>query len=164
MTDFERIYRENFPRVYGFLVRLCRNDALAEELAQETFFRALRAIGKFDGRCRVDIWLCQIAKNAYFSHCRRQKKRADVTGDIESPLRLEDTLADKDQAARLHERLHALEEPYKEVFMLRVFGELDHAQIGQLFGRTESWSRVTYHRAVPAFRWTNLYGHAGHEA
>ena len=83
MTDFEQIYRENFPRVYGFLMRLCRNEALAEELAQETFFRALHSISRFDGRCRVDVWLCQIAKNAYFSLCRRQRKRADAPEEIE---------------------------------------------------------------------------------
>lgn len=147
MTDFEQIYRENFPRVYGFLMRLCRNEALAEELAQETFFKAMKSMGKFDGRCRVDVWLCQIAKNAYFSHCRRQKKQTDAPEDVESPLRLEDALMDKEQTMRLYGRLHALEEPYKEVFMLRVFGELDHAQIGRLFGKTESWARVTYHRA-----------------
>ena len=147
MTDFERLYRENFSRVYGFLLRLCRDEVLAEELAQETFFKALRAVGKFDGRCRVDVWLCQIAKNAYFSHCRRQKKNAAPPEDMESPLRVEDALMDREQAARLHERLHAMDEPYKEVFMLRVFGELDYAQIARLFGKTESWARVTYHRA-----------------
>ena len=147
MTDFERIYGENFPRVYGFLVRLCRNESLAEELTQETFFKAMRSMNTFTGRCRVDVWLCQIAKNAYYDHCRRQKKRADVPADIESPHRVEDALLDREQAMQLHEKLHALEEPYKEVFMLRVFGELDYAQIARLFAKTESWARVTYHRA-----------------
>lgn len=147
MTEFERIYGENFPRVYGFLVRLCRNESLAEELTQETFFKAMRSMGTFNGRCRVDVWLCQIAKNAYYDHCRRQKKRVDAPADIESPRRVEDALMDREAAMRLHETLHALEEPYKEVFMLRVFGELDYAQIARLFGKTESWARVTYHRA-----------------
>ena len=147
MTDFERIYGENFPRVYGFLVRLCRNESLAEELTQETFFKAMKSMNTFTGRCRVDVWLCQIAKNAYYDHCRRQKKRADAPADIESPHRVEDALMDREQAMQLHEKLHALEEPYKEVFMLRVFGELDYAQIARLFAKTESWARVTYHRA-----------------
>ena len=75
MTEFEQIYREHFDTVYRFLIRLCRNEPLAEELAQETFFRAMRSLGKFDGRCRVDVWLCQIAKNAYYSHYRKQKDK-----------------------------------------------------------------------------------------
>ena len=75
MTDFEQIYREHFETVYRFLVRLSRNEPLAEELAQETFFRAMRSLGKFDGRCRVEVWLCQIAKNAYYSYCRKHKNR-----------------------------------------------------------------------------------------
>ena len=147
MTDFERIYGENFPRVYGFLMRLCRNESLAEELTQETFFKAMRSMNTFTGRCRVDVWLCQIAKNAYYDHCRRQKKRTDAPEDMVSPVRVEDALMDREQAVLLHEKLHALDEPYKEVFMLRVFGELDYAQIARLFAKTESWARVTYHRA-----------------
>jgi len=147
VTDFERIYGENLPRVYGFLVRLCRNESLAEELTQETFFKAMRSMNTFTGRCRVDVWLCQIAKNAYYDHCRRQKKRADAPEDMVSPVRVEDALMDREQAMQLHEKLHALDEPYKEVFMLRVFGELDYAQIARLFAKTESWARVTYHRA-----------------
>ena len=43
--------------------------------------------------------------------------------------------------------LHELEEPYKEVFMWRVFAELSYKQIGQLFGKSENWACVTYHRA-----------------
>ena len=147
MTDFERIYGENFPRVYGFLMRLCRNESLAEELTQETFFKAMRSMNTFTGRCRVDVWLCQIAKNAYYDHCRRQKKRGDAPEDMVSPVQVEDALMDREQAMQLHEKLHALDEPYKEVFMLRVFGELDYAQIARLFAKTESWARVTYHRA-----------------
>ena len=96
MTEFERIYREHFDTVYGFLMRLCRSAPLAE---------------------------------------------------TDSGLRIEDSLLDQDQAMTIHEQLHALPEPYKEVFTLRVFGELDYAQIARLFGKTESWARVTYHRA-----------------
>ena len=50
-------------------------------------------------------------------------------------------------AFRIHEYLHNMEEPYKEVFQLRVFGELSFADIGKIFHKTESWARVTYHRA-----------------
>ena len=147
MTEFERIYREHFDTVYGFLMRLCRSAPLAEELAQETFFRAMRSLGQFDGRCKIEVWLCQIAKNAYYSHCRKRKDRQHVLPEMETGERVEDAILDSDQAMTIHAHLHELTEPYKEVFMLRVFGELEYAQIAKLFGKTESWARVTYHRA-----------------
>jgi len=147
VTEFERIYKEHFDTVYKFLIRLCRSAPLAEELAQETFFRAMRSLGKFDGRCRIEVWLCQIAKNAYFSDCRKQKGKKHVLPETDGGLRVEEAILDKDQAMTIHAHLHELTEPYKEVFMLRIFGELEYAQIAQLFGKTESWARVTYHRA-----------------
>ena len=60
---------------------------------------------------------------------------------------VEDHLADTEQAMAVHRILHDMKEPQKEVFSLRVFGELSFRQIGDLFGKTESWARVTYHRA-----------------
>lgn len=60
---------------------------------------------------------------------------------------IEEGFADRETARQLHVLLHALPEPYKEVFSLRTFGELPFAQIGELFGKTESWARVTYFRA-----------------
>ena len=147
MTVFEQIYRDHFDTVYKFLMRLSRNESLAEELAQETFFRAMRSLGKFDGRCRIDVWLCQIAKNAYYSHCRKQKDRHHILPEMDSGQDVENAFLDHEQAMIIYAHLHELDEPYKEVFMLRVFGELKYAQIAKLFGKTESWARVTYYRA-----------------
>ena len=147
MTEFEQIYQEHFDTVYRFLMRLCRDAPLAEELAQETFFRAMQSLNKFDGRCRVDVWLCQIARNAYYSHCRRKKKKKHVLPEIDSGQDMQNTILDQEQAMIIYAHLHELNEPYKEVFMLRLFGELEYSQIAKLFGKTESWARVTYHRA-----------------
>ena len=149
MTEFEEVYRLYFRDVYRYALSLCRNESLAEELTQETFFKALEHIDRFDGRCKITVWLCQIAKNAYISHCRKQQHTDDSTelDSLAAPDELEEKLFSKEEAFRIHRRLHALEEPYKEVFSLRLFGELSFAQIAELFGKTESWARVTYHRA-----------------
>ena len=146
MTEFEEVYRLYFRDVYRYCLALCRDEETAEEVTQETFFKALNAIDQFDGRCRLYVWLCQIAKNTYFS--MRSKKRPDgLEEDIPSGESLEDRLLTKESAFEIHRILHRLEEPYKEVFSLRTFGELPFKQIGELFGKTESWARVTYHRA-----------------
>ena len=149
MDEFETVYRRHFAWVFSYARRLTGSDHLAEELTEETFFRALKAIGRFEGE-DLRSWLCAIARNTWRSHYRKYARMAPLEGRPEpedaapSPAAL---LESRDEAFRLHEILHELEEPYKEVFSLRVFGELSHTQIGKLFGKTETWARVTFHRA-----------------
>ena len=146
MPDIDAVYREYFTDVYKYLVSLCRDAALAEELTQETFFRALKSIDRFRGESSVYAWLCQIGKNAYFTYCKKHKRQVEP-GEIASEHDVAAMFADRDEALRLHRIVHDLPEPYKEVFSLRTFGELAFLQIGELFGKSESWARVTYHRA-----------------
>ena len=147
MDDFERIYAEYYDAVYGYCLRLTHDHHLAEEVTQESFFKALKAIGSFHGECRLQVWLCQIAKNTYFSLLKKRKHAAPMEGDWPDPADLEERLGDKEEALQIHRVLHTLPEPYREVFWLRTFGELSFSQIGELFEKTESWARVTYHRA-----------------
>lgn len=146
MTDFQEVYDLYFQDVYKFALSLSRDPDVAEEITQETFFKALKTIGSFRGQCRLYVWLCQIAKNTYFTY---SQKAARTAPEREPPPgeSLEDRLLTKESAFEIHKLLHRLPEPYKEVFSLRVFGELSFSQIGALFGKTESWARVTYHRA-----------------
>ena len=146
VPDFEEIYRSYFADVYRYALALSRDAHTAEEGTQETFVRALTAIDSFRGECQVRVWLCQIARNQYLSLCRERKKFSappEETGDGG----IEEGFADRETARHLHVLLHSLPEPYKEVFSLRTFGELPFTQIGELFGKTESWARVTYFRA-----------------
>ena len=149
MTEFHEVYNLYFRDVYRYALSLCRSESLAEEITQETFYKALNALDRFDGRCKVSVWLCQIARNTYLSMCRKDKHldpNAD-TDRLSDTDTLEDHFCDRDTAFSIHKVLHTLEEPYKEVFSLRTFGELSFRQIGELFGKTETWARVTYHRA-----------------
>ncbi|MWC27723.1 sigma-70 family RNA polymerase sigma factor [Paenibacillus sp. MMS18-CY102] len=148
MTHFEQVYNQYFKDVYRFVLSLCRDPAVAEELTQETFYKALSSIGQFKGHCKINVWLCQIAKHTYFSYAEKQKRFVvHETTETASELNIEQLMLSKEEAFRIHKALHRLEEPYKEVFTLRVFGELAFAQISQIFGKTESWSRVTFHRS-----------------
>ena len=149
MESFEAVYEELFPQVYRYLLVLCGDRDLAEELTQETFFQAIQHIDSFRGDCKLYVWLCQIGKRKYLAGLRRQKRSGEMP-NLErqpSPDQLEERLLDRESAMELHRRLHALPEPYREVFSLRVFGELSFGEIAQLFSSTESWDRVTYNRA-----------------
>ncbi len=146
MSDFQEVYDLYFRDVYKYALSLSHDPQIAEEITQETFFKALKNIDSFRGQCRLYVWLCQIAKNAYFTYMKKQNRDVpEKEGTSESTL--EDHLLVKESAFEIHKILHRLSDPYKEVFSLRVFGELSFRQIGELFGKTESWARVTYHRA-----------------
>lgn len=148
MEDFDRIYAEYFSEVYKFVLSLCQNSALAEEITQESFFKALKSIDRFNGNCAIKTWLCKIARNTLYSYAKKHNKQVDSPLDIiMSDENLEEQFTDKETAYAIHRVLHKLSEPYKEVFWLRTFGELSFAQIGELFSKTESWARVTYYRA-----------------
>ena len=146
MTDFQEVYDLYFKDVYKYALSLSRDPDIAEEVTQETFFKALKSIDSFRGQCRLYVWLCQIAKNTYFTYAGKQAKAA-AEREVSSGETMEEKLLTKETAFEIHKLLHNLPEPYKEVFSLRVFGELSFSQIGELFGKTESWARVTYHRA-----------------
>lgn len=149
MTDFESVYHLYFRDVYRYALSLCRNEAMAEEITQETFYKALSKLKYFDGKCKVSVWLCQIAKNTYFSMCRKRKFvvfDADINLIAEEHS-MEEQYCTKQTALAIQKALGTLEEPYRDVFSARVFGEMSFKQIANLFGRTETWARVTYHRA-----------------
>ena len=149
MTEFESIYRTCFTDVELYLRAICKDESLAEELTEQVFFQAMKALPKFRGDCDIRTWLCAMAKNSYLSHLRKQKPLETIE-DLQIPdpyQRLEEQILDRDQAMAIHRVLHDLPDPYKEVFSLRIFGQLSFGDIGSLFGRTANWACVTYHRA-----------------
>ena len=150
--NIEELYRTYFDIVYRYIRSISQDGALAEEVTQETFFKALEKIGQFRGDCDVRVWLCQIAKNTLYDHLKKQKKQLLGDEKLEKAESaggelLEEKLAQRSQAMEIHKVLHRLSEPYKEVFSLRIFGELTFREIGMLFGKSENWARVTYYRA-----------------
>lgn len=148
--DFEEIYRRYFGDVYRYLLRLSGSETAAEDVTSETFLRAMQALPRFRGDCDVRVWLCRIARNTYFSTRRdpdnqpMEEPGEERAGSVPSPE--EETLR-REEGQRLRQLLHDLEEPYREVFLWRHYGDLSFREIGQLFGKSENWACVTYHRA-----------------
>ena len=152
MTDFERIYHTYFKDVYLYILRLSGNEHIAEEITSDTFFKAMRSVGSFRGDCDVRVWLCQIAKNCYYSYEKKSRKAErvdeDAIRDVPDPApSVAEEMAKRDEIERIERVLHGIREPYKEVFMWRVYAELSFKQIAGMFGKTENWACVTYHRA-----------------
>jgi RNA polymerase sigma-70 factor (ECF subfamily) len=147
--EFEKIYTTYFRDVFLYIRRLSNDGHIAEEITSETFFKAMNSLDSFRGDCDIRVWLCQIAKNCYYSYLRKAG-RTDSIENIEiaeQGISLEERLSQQDQAVQIQKILHDIPDPYKEVFMWRVYAELSFKQIGQIFGKSENWACVTYHRA-----------------
>ena len=152
MTDFEKLYHTYFSDVYLYIRRLSGDEQIAEEITSETFFKAMHSIDSFRGDCDVRVWLCQIAKNCYYTHTKKAAKlqtaELDELQNMAEPAPdLAQQLIRKEEVRRIQKVLHDISEPYKEVFMWRVFAQLSFKQIGSIFGKNENWACVTYHRA-----------------
>ena len=145
----EKLYEAFYMKVFSYVMTLTKDRNDAEEITQETFFRAISTDKSFRGDSDSYTWLCAIAKNIFIDEKRRSARQDDELSEElpDTNKGIEEKLSDRDQSLKIHLILHKLEEPYKEVFQLRIFGELSFAEIGAIFGKTETWARVTYHRA-----------------
>ena len=147
MQPMEEIYRDYATVVYKYLISLTHDSDMAEELTQETFYQAIRSSDRYDESCKMTTWLCSIAKNVLITYRRKHPVTEDISDQEISTSSAESEALDSLHRVELLKKIHLLEDPYKEVLYLRVFGELSFAQIGSIFRKTESWARVTYHRA-----------------
>ena len=148
MDDMEQIYRQHARTVYRFLLAQCGDADLAEELTQETFYQAMRSIGRYDGSCKLPVWLCQIARHLWYRHLRRRGREAPMPEEPpEQPVpSAEEDVLDRQAHLGLVRQVHDLPEPYREVVYLRAFGQLSFREIGSVLGKTENWARVTFYR------------------
>ena len=144
----ERLYNAYYMRVFSYVMTMAGDRQTSEEITQEAFFRAFSKSAEFRNESDEVTWLCAIAKNCFVDETRRRNKAAPIPDEMPAAGKsIEQQVTDKDSSFRIHAALHTMDEPYREVFELRIFGELSFSQIGTLFGKTENWARVTYHRA-----------------
>ena len=149
MQDIKKIYEEYFETVNKYLFCLTKNYDIAEELTQETFYRAVKKIGTYKGECKISVWLCQIAKNLWYDEWRKNKKLANKDYDllnIETEEKVEDEVISNDEKITLYKKMQSLDEKTREVIYLRITGELSFKEIGIILDKTENWARVTFYR------------------
>ncbi len=144
--DLEEIYVENYPIVYGYLLSLCGDPDEAEDLAAQTFYKAILNIRRYDKTCKPSTWLCTIGRNLYFNERKRKKTNIPIFEETADSTDVEAAYIQKELANQLYRRASALPTPYREVFFLRLEG-LSFRQIGSAMEKTENWARVTYFRA-----------------
>lgn len=150
--EFDAIYHAYFQSVYLYIRQLSGDEHIAEEITSDTFFKAMKSIKDFRGECDMRVWLCQIAKNTYYSYLKKNERvisvdEAELQNIVAPDAFIEDWIGMQEEVQQIRRILHELADPYKEVFMWRVFGELSFKAIGELYDKTDNWACVTYHRA-----------------
>ena len=148
-NDIEKLYNEYFKTVYKYLICLTHNKEIAEDLSQETFCKAIDKIDTFKGKCKISVWLCEIAKNLWLNELKKNKRivlkekqeeLVDIKYNIEDRFLLEQDKID------LHKKIYNLDSQVKEIFYLKLFANLTFKEIGEIMGKSEVWARVNFYR------------------
>lgn len=152
MQSMDAIYKSYAMTVYKYLMSMTHDEDLAEELTQETFYQAIRTIDRYDGSCRISTWLCAIAKNALMTYRRKNAPQEELADWDEPRPSVQDDFMQSAERIDLIRLAHGLPEPFREVFYLRVFGNLSFKEIGEVLGKTENWARVNFYRGKEKLR------------
>ena len=148
LDDIEIIYKKYYQYVKGYARSLCLDEVTAEEITQETFYKALNSYNKFNHQCKIETWLCRIAHNVFVNSKRRKPaENIDSIINLVDDSNVEDNVISTDEVKRILSVSTQLQSPYKEVFYMKTLGDFSYKVIAEVFGKTESWARVTYHRA-----------------
>ena len=149
------IYRRYYSDVYYYCYHsLCKgNQEEAAELTQSTFCKAIEKIDSYRGDGDIRYWLRTIARNEYIT-TRRKNRRLSLESDMDLKMEqlpderenVAQTVENREILGRVSEILREMDFPYADVFRLRVLQDADFAKIAALFGKTESWARVTFYR------------------
>lgn len=144
----EEIYKNYFETVYKYLFCLTKSSDMAEELTQETFYKAVKKISTFKGNCKISVWLCQIAKNLWYDELKKKKSLSldEEAICLSSFKNTEDLVILNESKINLYKKMQKLDEQTREVIYLRITGELTFKEIGDILQKTENWARVTYYR------------------
>ena len=163
MQNIEEVYKQYSNTVYKYLFCLTGKEEIAEDLTQETFAIAIKQINKFRGDCKISVWLCQIAKHLWYKELKKSKKNKnisinDLNEEIEEAQTTEDIICEKEEKLKLFKDMQKLDEQSKEVKYLRMVGNLNFIEIGEILGKTPNWARVTFYRAKQKIREVNKNG------
>lgn len=149
MQNIKQIYEEYFETVNKYLFCLTHDNDISEELTQETFYKAVQKINTYKGKCKMSVWLCQIAKHLWYDQCRKNNKIINVEEnlfDVQAPESTENQVISNDEKISLYKKMQKLDEKTREVIYLRITGELSFKEIATILDKTENWARITFYR------------------
>lgn len=161
MQNMEEIYKEYFETVKKYLFCLTHNNDIAEELTQETFYKAVKNIHTFKDDCKISVWLCKIEKNTWLDSIKKNKNIKDMADnelfEIESLETTDETVISNQGKLELYKKIQKLDEKTRDVIYLRITGDLNFKEIGDIFNKTENWARITFYRGKQKLKEVKLH-------
>lgn len=157
MQNIKEIYEEYSSTVYKYLFCLTHSEDISEDLTQETFAIAVKEIDKFKGECKISVWLCQIAKHLWYKKLKKKSKENTISlneleNDIEDIETIEESVLKQEEKIQFFKDIRKLDNDSREVVYLRMIGNLNFIEIGEILGKTANWARVTFYRAKQKIR------------
>lgn len=159
-VDIEKVYNEHFKTVYKYLICLTRSKETAEDLTQETFCKAIDKIDKFKGKCKMSVWLCEIAKNLWINELKKNKRITFLENEqdiVDVKYSVEEDFLLKQDKEDLYNRINNLDSQTKEIFYLKLFADLTFKEIGEIMGKSEVWARVNFYRGKQRMKESEEY-------
>ncbi len=153
--EMDDVYRTYERMIYRYLFCLTRDRSLSEELTQETFLQAVKHVDSFRGECKMNVWLCQIAKRLWYKELKKRKQVTLLPVDdapLISPQDVEGEYIKKADHTAFYQKLQCLDPATREVFYMHLTGELSFEEIGDILGKTGNWARVTFYRGKQKLR------------
>lgn len=144
MENLDEIYKDNYQLVYKYLLSLTHNEDLAEELTEETFYKAIIHISKFKNNSKLSTWLCKIARNLWIDEIKRKNKLAEI--EDKDAIVTEDIFLEKEERMQLFKSIQKLDPLTRDVIYLKIKGDLSYKEIAEILGMSETWVRVTFYR------------------
>jgi len=159
VQNIEEVYKEYSNAVYKYVFCLTENKELAEEITQETFAIAVKEIKKFQGNCKVSTWLCQIAKHLWYKELKKKKQISfEEMSHLPEEKTIEEIVLEREEKLKFFKDIHKLDAQSKEIIYLRMVGNLDFKEIGEILGKTPNWARVQFYRAKQKMKEENKDG------
>ena len=147
-NDFDEIYKKYAKKVYYYILKMCGNKEMAEDILQHTFLKAIEHADSFENNCSITTWLCQIARNTYLDEMKkREHNNISLNEEIEAYSDdILKVLIDQNEKVQLYKHIHKLKEPQKEIILHRLIC-MSYKEIGEVFNQRETWARVNFYRA-----------------
>src|SRR5258708_9580806 len=154
------LYRRYYPRIYSFVSHLASGRANAEDLTQEVFGRALKALGRFNGQYQFEHWLLRIAKNLCIDEARRNVRQPELTDPgelpelqgIPAPDYVWESVSRDLVASVVHRALQALPSRQRAILVMREMEGMSYADIAQVVATNPRGVEATLRRARARFR------------
>jgi RNA polymerase sigma-70 factor (ECF subfamily) len=157
VTEFDSLVDAHSGEIYGYLWRLTRDPADAQDCLQESFLRAYQAYGRLANQTNLRAWLYRIATNTAFTHLKRRRRERARTAPLVVELTAggplpDEALAQRERLAAVAAAVDRLPRQQRAALILRKYQELGYGEIGHSLGCTEAAARANVYQAVKRLR------------